>query len=99
MYDDLFVQFSYQTTAFASWKVAEAIVLLKPGKPPNEVTSYRPILFQPGIVKVLDKCNRDQKTETYNKMKTNEKKCFELNCQSRLAGKQNFVDLSSNSVQ
>jgi hypothetical protein len=27
----------------AQWKVAEIILILKPGKPPNELISYRPI--------------------------------------------------------
>lgn len=39
----------------ASWKVAEVIMLLKPGKSPNEVKSYRPISLLPVIVKVLEK--------------------------------------------
>lgn len=37
------------------WKVAEIIMLHKPGKPPNEVKSYRPISLLPIISKVFEK--------------------------------------------
>jgi hypothetical protein len=29
----------------AKWKVIQIILILKPGKPPNELTSYQPISF------------------------------------------------------
>lgn len=37
------------------WKVAEIIVIGKPGKPPTEVSSYRPISLLPILSKVLEK--------------------------------------------
>ena len=37
------------------WKVAEVIMINKPGKPPNEVTSYRPISLLPVMSKLLEK--------------------------------------------
>lgn len=39
----------------ASWKVAEVIMLPKPGKPPNDVKSYRPISLLPTISKLFEK--------------------------------------------
>jgi hypothetical protein len=39
----------------AQWKVAQIILLLKPGKPPNELTSYRPISLLPNVSKVFEK--------------------------------------------
>jgi hypothetical protein len=39
----------------AQWKVAQTILILKPGKPPNELTSYRPISLLPTVSKVLEK--------------------------------------------
>jgi hypothetical protein len=39
----------------ASWKVAEVIMILKPGKTPHEVKSYRPISLLPVISKVFEK--------------------------------------------
>jgi hypothetical protein len=39
----------------AQWKVAQIILILKPGKPPNELTSYRPISLLPIISKVFEK--------------------------------------------
>lgn len=36
------------------WKVAEIIMIPKPGKPPNDVKSYRPISLLPIISKVLE---------------------------------------------
>ena len=38
-----------------SWKVAEVIMILKPGKPPNDVKSYRPISLLPIISKLFEK--------------------------------------------
>jgi hypothetical protein len=38
----------------AQWKVAQIILILKPGKPPNELTSYRPISLLPIISKVFE---------------------------------------------
>ena len=35
------------------WKVAEVIMIPKPGKPPHEVTSYRPISLLPVISKLI----------------------------------------------
>lgn len=37
------------------WKVAEVIMIQKPGKPPNETTSYRPISLLPIISKLFEK--------------------------------------------
>ena len=37
------------------WKVSEVIMIPKPGKNPNEVTSYRPIALLPLIGKVFEK--------------------------------------------
>lgn len=39
----------------SQWKVAEVIMILKPGKPPNEVKSYRPISLLPVISKVFER--------------------------------------------
>lgn len=37
------------------WKVAQIIMIPKPGKPPNELTSYRPINLLPIISKLFEK--------------------------------------------
>lgn len=37
------------------WKVAEIIMIPKPGKPPHEATSYRPISLLPVIAKLYEK--------------------------------------------
>ena len=37
------------------WKMAEMIMVLKPGKPPNEVSSYRPISLLPIMSKLFEK--------------------------------------------
>ena len=37
------------------WKVAEVIMVPKPGKPPNDITSYRPISLLPILSKLLEK--------------------------------------------
>lgn len=37
------------------WKVAEVIMIQKPGKPPNEISSYRPISLLPILSKLLEK--------------------------------------------
>ena len=37
------------------WKVAEVIMIQKPNKPPNEVTSYRPISILPILSKLFEK--------------------------------------------
>jgi uncharacterized FlaG/YvyC family protein len=37
------------------WKAAEVIMLLKPGKPATEVTSYRPISLLPVLSKLFEK--------------------------------------------
>jgi hypothetical protein len=39
----------------AQWKVAQIILIPKPGKPPHELTSYCPISLLPIISKVLEK--------------------------------------------
>ena len=39
------------------WKVAEVIMTPKPGKPVNEVTSYRPISLLPILSKFLKNCS------------------------------------------
>jgi hypothetical protein len=38
----------------AQWKVTQIILILKPGKPPNELTSYRPISLLPIVSKVFE---------------------------------------------
>jgi hypothetical protein len=35
----------------AQWKVAQIILILKPGKPPNELISYQPISLLPIVSK------------------------------------------------
>ena len=37
------------------WKIAEVIMIPKPGKPPHETTSYRPISILPIISKLFEK--------------------------------------------
>ncbi|CAA9999210.1 unnamed protein product [Nesidiocoris tenuis] len=37
------------------WKLAEVIMILKPGKPPEEVSSYRPISLLPVLSKLFEK--------------------------------------------
>ena len=37
------------------WKIAEVIMLPKPGKPPHDVTSYRPISLLPVMSKLFEK--------------------------------------------
>jgi hypothetical protein len=39
----------------AQWKVAQIILVLKQGKPPNQLTSYRPISLLPIVSKVFEK--------------------------------------------
>ena len=39
----------------AQWKVAQILVILKPGKPANEVKSYRPISLLPVLSKLFEK--------------------------------------------
>jgi hypothetical protein len=39
----------------AQWKVAQIILILKPGKPPNDLTSYRPISLLPIVSKFFEK--------------------------------------------
>jgi hypothetical protein len=39
----------------AQWKVIQIILILKPGKPPNELTSYRPISLLPTVTKASEK--------------------------------------------
>jgi hypothetical protein len=39
----------------AQWTVAQFVLLLKPGKPPHELTSYRPISLLPAVSKVFEK--------------------------------------------
>ena len=39
----------------AIWKVAEIIMIPKPGKPPTEVSSYRPISLLPILSKIFEK--------------------------------------------
>jgi hypothetical protein len=38
----------------AQWKVAQIILILKPGNPPNELTSYRPVSLLPIVSKVFE---------------------------------------------
>lgn len=37
------------------WKVAEVIMIAKPGKPPNDISSYRPISLLPIVSKLFEK--------------------------------------------
>lgn len=37
------------------WKCAQVIMIAKPGKPPNETTSYRPVSLLPTMSKVFEK--------------------------------------------
>ncbi|KAI5720084.1 hypothetical protein M8J77_001627 [Diaphorina citri] len=37
------------------WKIAEVIMIAKPGKPPEELTSYRPISLLPVLSKLFEK--------------------------------------------
>jgi hypothetical protein len=39
----------------AQWKVAQIILILQPGKPPNELTSYRPISLLPIVSKGFER--------------------------------------------
>ena len=39
----------------SSWKIAEVIMIPKPGKPPHDVTSYRPISLLPVLSKLFEK--------------------------------------------
>jgi hypothetical protein len=39
----------------AQWKVAQIILILKPGKSPNKLTSYWPISLLPIVSKVFEK--------------------------------------------
>lgn len=39
----------------SQWKTAQIIMILKPGKPPTEITSYRPISLLPILSKILEK--------------------------------------------
>jgi hypothetical protein len=39
----------------AQWKLAQIILILKPGKPPNELTFYQPISLLPIVYKVFEK--------------------------------------------
>jgi hypothetical protein len=45
-----------RTTHFPSvWKVSQIIMILKPGKPPEEASSYRPISLLPVLSKLFEK--------------------------------------------
>jgi hypothetical protein len=39
----------------AQWKVTQVILLLQPGEPPNELTTYRPISLLPFASEVFEK--------------------------------------------
>jgi hypothetical protein len=39
----------------AQWKVAQIILILKPGKAPNELTSYCPVIHLTTVSKVFEK--------------------------------------------
>jgi hypothetical protein len=39
----------------AQWKVTQIMLILKPRKPLNELTSYRPISLSPTVSKVFEK--------------------------------------------
>ena len=38
------------------WKVSQVMMIYKPGKPPHELTSYRPISLLPVMSKIFEKC-------------------------------------------
>jgi hypothetical protein len=38
----------------AQWKIVQVLFTLKPGKPPNELTSYRPISLSSSVSKDCD---------------------------------------------
>lgn len=40
----------------SQWKVAQIVLIPKPGKPPEQVSSYRPISLLPATSKVFEKC-------------------------------------------
>jgi hypothetical protein len=52
----------------AQWKVAQIILILKLGKPPNELIFYRPISFLAIVSKVLEKLLHNR-TDTSNRAK------------------------------
>jgi hypothetical protein len=39
----------------AQWKIAQIILILKPGKPPNKLTSHQPVILLSTVSKVLEK--------------------------------------------
>jgi hypothetical protein len=43
------------TYTSTQWKVAQIILILKPGKPPYELAYYRPISFLPIVSKIFEK--------------------------------------------
>jgi hypothetical protein len=46
--------FCSKGTSLAQWKVAQIFLILKPEKPPNEVTSYQPVSLLPIVSKVFE---------------------------------------------
>jgi hypothetical protein len=40
------------------WKIAEVIMIAKPGKPPTEASSYRPISLLPMMSKTFERLNQ-----------------------------------------
>jgi hypothetical protein len=51
----LFNDILFRTYFPAQWKVSQIILILKPGKPPNALPSYRPISLLPLVSKVFEK--------------------------------------------
>jgi hypothetical protein len=47
------IQYLTQVYFPAQWKVAQIILILKPGKPPNKLISYRPISLLPIVSNFL----------------------------------------------
>jgi hypothetical protein len=45
------------------WKIAEVLMILNPGKPPNKVDSYRPISLLPIMSKLFEKKKRRTRNE------------------------------------
>jgi hypothetical protein len=49
------------------WKFAQIVMISKPGKPPTEVTSYRPISLLPIMAKVFE-INRIKESVSFNEL-------------------------------
>jgi hypothetical protein len=51
----LFNAFLLKGYFLAQWEVTQILLILKPGKPPNQLTSYQPISLLPIVSKVFEK--------------------------------------------